>query len=187
MKGSKKKVLFQPSTGRVTRATTRGENHQPRSASAPRQGDSPEGEPWELAHNQPGQVDTLSEKNNLDRSTEMEGGAGGENLPLGPPKGRSSMLSQFQRNEEDNFEAAERQLSELLRKSNEMQRGMSTQIEALKAQVAELQSPTSRRPEQKGLPSPNCSETNWQPLEIPRHPASGTGNAGHAKMARCTD
>jgi len=70
------------------------------------------------------------------------------------------MLSQFQRNEEDNFEAAERQLSELLRKSNEMQRGMCTQIEALKAQVAELQSPQSRRPEQKGLPSPNCSETN---------------------------
>jgi len=39
MKGAKKKVLFQPSTGRVTRATTRGENQQPRSASAPRLGD----------------------------------------------------------------------------------------------------------------------------------------------------
>jgi len=86
MKGAKKKVLFQPSTGRVTRATTRGENHQPRSASAPRLGDSPERDPWELAQNQPGQVDTLSEEN--------------------------------------------------------------------KAQITELQSPTSRRPEQMGLPSP---------------------------------
>jgi len=35
-----------------------------------------------------------------------------------------------------------------------MQRGMSAQIEALKAQITELQSLTSRRPEQKGLPSP---------------------------------
>jgi len=107
MKGAKKKVLFQPSTGRVTRATTRGENHQPRSASAPRLGDSSEREPWELAQNQPGQIDTLSEENNLDQYTEMEGAAGGENLPLGPPKGRSSMLPQFQRHEEDNLEAAE--------------------------------------------------------------------------------
>jgi len=38
----------------------------------------------------------------------MEGAAGGENLPLGPPKGRSSMLPQFQKHEEDNLEAAER-------------------------------------------------------------------------------
>jgi len=43
---------------------------------------------------------------------------------------------------------------ELLRPSNVMQRGMSAQIEALKTQIAELQSPPSRRPEQKGLPSP---------------------------------
>jgi len=67
------------------------------------------------------------------------------------------MLPQFQRHEEDNLEAAERReqrLMELLRQSNEMQRGMSAQIEALKAQITELQSPTSRRPEQKGLPSP---------------------------------
>jgi len=35
-----------------------------------------------------------------------------------------------------------------------MQRGMSAQIEALKEQVTELQSPASKRPEQKGLPSP---------------------------------
>jgi len=87
----------------------------------------------------------------------MEGAAGGENLPLGPPKGRSSILSQFQRHAEDNLEAAKRReqrLVELLRQSNEMQRGMSAQIEALKAQVSEVQSPTSRRPEQKGLPSP---------------------------------
>jgi len=41
-----------------------------------------------------------------------------------------------------------------LRQSNEMQRGMSAQIEALKTQIAELQSPTFRRPEQKRLPSP---------------------------------
>jgi len=81
----------------------------------------------------------------------MEGAAGGENPPLGPPKGRSSMLPQFQRHKEDNLEAARRQL---LRQSNEMQRGMSAQVEALKAQITELQSPTSRRPEQKGLPSP---------------------------------
>jgi len=117
MKGAKKKVLFQPSTGRVTRATTRGENHQPRSASAPRLGDSPEREPWKRAQNQP---DTLSEENNLDQYTEMEGAAGGENLPLGPPKGRSSMLPQFQMHEEDNLEAAERReqrLMELLRQS----------------------------------------------------------------------
>jgi len=92
----------------------------------------------------------------------MEGAAGGENLSLGLPKGRSSMLPQFQRHEEDNLEAAERRkqrMMELLRQSNEMQRGMSAQIEALKAQITELlitelQSPTSRRPEQKGLPSP---------------------------------
>jgi len=108
MKGTKKKVLFQPITGRVTRATTRGENHQPRSASAPRLGDSPEKEPWELAQNQPGQVDTLSKEYNLDQHTEMEGAAAGENLPLGLPKGRSSMLPQFQRHEEDKLEAAER-------------------------------------------------------------------------------
>jgi len=143
MKGAKKKVLFQPSTGRVTRATTREDNHQPRSASAPRLGDSSEREPWELAQNHPGQVDTLSENNNLDHYTEMVGAAGGENLSLGPPKGRSNMLPQFQRHEEDNLEAAERRehrLMELLSQSNEMQRGMSAQIEALKAQITELQS-----------------------------------------------
>jgi len=87
----------------------------------------------------------------------MEGAAGGENLPLGPPKGRSGMLPQLQRHEEDNLKAAERReqrLMELLRQSTEMQRGMSAQIEALKAQITELQSPTSRRPEQKKLPSP---------------------------------
>jgi len=67
------------------------------------------------------------------------------------------MLPHFQRHEEDNLEAAERRvqgLMELLRQSNEMQRGMSAQIEALKTQIAELQFPKSRRPEQKGLPSP---------------------------------
>jgi len=67
------------------------------------------------------------------------------------------MLPRFQRHEEDNLEAGQRReqrLMELLRQSNEMQRGMSAQIASLKAQVAELQSPTSRRPEQKGLPSP---------------------------------
>jgi len=98
----------------------------------------------------------------MDQYTEMEGAAGGENLPLGPPKGRSSMLPIFQRHEEDNLEAAEwweQRLMELLRQSNEMQRGMIAQIEALKAQITELQitelqSPKSRRPEQKGLPSP---------------------------------
>jgi len=79
----------------VTRATTRGENHQPRSASAPRLGDSLERELWDRAQNQPGQVGTLSEENNLDQYSEMEGAAGGENLPLGPPKGRSSMLPPF--------------------------------------------------------------------------------------------
>jgi len=36
MEGVKKRVLFQPSTKRVTRATMRGEHHQPRSASAQR-------------------------------------------------------------------------------------------------------------------------------------------------------
>jgi len=119
--------------------------------------DSPEREPWEHAQNQQGQVDTLSEENNLDQYTDMEGAAGGENLPLGPPKRRSSMLPQFQRHEEDNLGAAEgreQRMMELLRQSNEMQRGMSAQIEALKTQIAELQSPTFRRPEQKGLPSP---------------------------------
>jgi len=144
MKGAKKKVLFQTSTGRVTRATTRGENHQPRSASAPRLGDSPEKEPWERAQNQPGQAVTLSKENNLDQYTEVEAAAEGENLPLGPPKGRSSMLPQFQRHEEDNLEATERReqrLMELLRQSNKMQRGMSDQIQALKTQIAELQSP----------------------------------------------
>jgi len=108
MKGAKKKVLLQPSTGRVTRATTRGENHQPRSASAPRLGNSHEREPWELSQNQPEQVDTLSEENNLDQYTEMKGAAGVENLPLGPPNGRSSMLPQFQKHKEDHLEAAER-------------------------------------------------------------------------------
>jgi len=73
------------------------------------------------------------------------------------------MLPQFQRHEEDNLEAAERReqrLMELLRQSNEMQRGISAQIEALKAQVTELQSPTSRGPEQKGLPSPTRTVQN---------------------------
>jgi len=163
MKGAKKKVLFQPSTGRVTRATSRGENHQPRSASAPRLEDSPEREPWKLAQNQLGQVGTLSEENSLDQSTEMAGTAGGENLPLGPPKGRSSLLPRFQRHEKDYLEAAERReqrLMELLRQSNEMQSGVSAQIKALKAQIAELQSPTSRRPEQKGLPSTSRTVPN---------------------------
>jgi len=67
------------------------------------------------------------------------------------------MLPQFQRHEEDNLEAAERReqrLLELLRQSNEIQSGMSAQIEALKTQTAELQSPTSGRTEQKGLLSP---------------------------------
>jgi len=86
MKGAKKKVLFQPSTGRVTRATTRGENHQPRSASAPRLEDSPEREPWERAQNQPGQVDTMSEENNLDQYTEMKESAGGEMPRLRTPR-----------------------------------------------------------------------------------------------------
>jgi len=81
MKGAKKKVLFQPSTGRVTRATTRGENHQRRSARAPRLGDSPEIEPWELAQNQAEQVDTLSEENNLDQYTEMGSRRWGESTP----------------------------------------------------------------------------------------------------------
>jgi len=45
-----------------------------------------------------------------------------------------------------------------------MQRSMSAQIEALKAQITELQSPTSRRPEQKGLPSP--------PRTVPNPPDS---------------
>jgi len=110
-----------------------------------------------LAKNQPGQIEALSVENNLDLSTEMEGAAGGENLPLGPPKGRSSLLPQFQRHEEDNLKAAERReqrLMELLRQSNETQSGMSAQVEALKAQITELQSPTSRRPEQKRLPLP---------------------------------
>jgi len=73
------------------------------------------------------------------------------------------MLPQFQRHEEVNLEAAERReqrLMELLRQSNEMQRGISAQIEALKAQVTELQSPTSRGPEQKGLPSPTRTVQN---------------------------
>jgi len=68
----------------------------------------------------------------------MKGAAGGENLPVGPPKGRSSMLPQFQMHEEDNLEAAEQReqrLTELLRQRNEMQRGLNAQIEALKAQV----------------------------------------------------
>jgi len=127
----------------VTRATTRGENHQTRTASALKLRHSPE---RELAQNQPGQVDTLSEESNLDQYAKMEGAAGGENLRLAPPKGRSSMLPQFQRHEEDNLEAAERReqrLMELLRQSNEKQRGISAQIEALKAQITELQYPTS--------------------------------------------
>jgi len=73
------------------------------------------------------------------------------------------MLPQFQRHEEDNLEVAERReqrLLELLRQSNEMQPGMSAQIEALNAQITELQSPTSRRPEQNGLPSPSRTVPN---------------------------
>jgi len=47
-------------------------------------------------------------------------------------------------------------------------------------QVSELQSPTSRRPEQKGLPSP--PQTVPHPtFEVSRDSASGTGNAGHAQ------
>jgi len=94
----------------------------------------------------------------------LDGAAGGKNLPFGPPKRKSSMLPQYQTHEEDNFEAAERReqrLIELLRKISEMQRGMSAQIEALKAQVVELQSPSSRRPEQKGL------SHRPEPLRIP--------------------
>jgi len=80
------------------------------------------------------------------------------------------MLPQFQRHEEDNLEAAERReqrLMEVLRQSNEMQRGMSAQIEALKTQIAELQSPTSRRLEQKGLPLP--------PRTVPNLKFDGSG------------
>jgi len=72
-----------------------GENHQPRSASAPRLGDSPEREPWELAQNQPDQVDTLSEENNLDQYTEMERAAGGENLPLDRRRGDQVCFPNF--------------------------------------------------------------------------------------------
>jgi len=66
------------------------------------------------------------------------------------------MLPRFQRHE-GNLEAAEwreQSLMELLRQCNEMQHGLNAQIEALKAQIAELQSATSRTPEQKGPPSP---------------------------------
>jgi len=66
----------------------------------------------------------------------MTGAAAGKNLPLEPSKGRSTLLPHLQRHEENNLEAAERReqrLMELLRQSNEMQRGMSAQIEALKA------------------------------------------------------
>jgi len=77
MKGAKKKVSFQPSTGRVTRATTRGENQQPRSASAPRLADSPKRESWELSHYQWRQVIYLSEENHLDQSYDLEGAVGG--------------------------------------------------------------------------------------------------------------
>jgi len=83
------------------------------------------------------------------------------------------MLPQFQRHEEDNLEAAKRReerLKELLRQSNEMQRGMRAQIKTLKAQVSELQSPTSRRPEQKGLSSPPQAVPN--PTEVSRDSAS---------------
>jgi len=82
----------------------------------------------------------------------MEGAAGGENLPLGPPKGRSSMLPQFQKHEEDNLEAAERReqrLMELLRQSNEMQRGMSA--------VSDIQ---GTRTEGTAFAAPNCSESH---------------------------
>jgi len=54
---------------------------------------------------------------------ELGAAAGGENLCLGPQIGRSSMLSQYQRHEEDNLEAAERReqrLMKLLRQSNDM-------------------------------------------------------------------
>jgi len=166
MEEAKEKVLFQPSTGRVSRATTREENHQSRSASAPRLGDLPERDPCELAQNQPGQVDTLSEENNLDQYTEMEGAAGGENLHLGPPKGRSSQLPQFQRHEEDNLEAAERReqrLMELLRQSNEMQRGKyerpdrSSESTNSRIAVSHIQ---ETRTEGTALVAPNCSESN---------------------------
>jgi len=60
-----------------------------------------------------------------------------------PKNDRSSNLFS-----DDWWEGAQR-LMEL-----EMQRGMSAQIEALKAQITELKSSTPRRPEQKGLPSP---------------------------------
>jgi len=65
---------------------------------------------------------------------------------------------------------------ELLGQSNEMQRGMSAQIEALYAQITELQSPTPAV-----FAAPNCSESNKQLLEISRDSASGTGIAGHAQ------
>jgi len=74
-----------------------------------------------------------------------------------------------------NLEAAERReqrLMELLRQSNEMQRGMKAQIEALKGQITELQSATSRTPEQKGLPSlprtvPNPTDSFLRYQETP--------------------
>jgi len=69
---------------------------------------------------------------------------------------------------------------ELLRQSNEMQRGMSAQIEALKAQI------TSRRPEHKGLTSPprtvlNPTAAFW---DIKRPPTVETVTQD---MLRCPD
>jgi len=73
------------------------------------------------------------------------------------PRTAKRKIPQYQRHEEDNLEAVERReqrLMDPLRQSNEMQRSMISQIEALKAQVSELQSPSSRRPEHKNCPDP---------------------------------
>jgi len=100
------------------------------------------------------------------------------------------MLPQFQRHEEDNLEAAERReqrLMELLRQSNDMQRGVSAQIEALKPDrsanyrmaVTDIQ---ETRTEGTAFAAPSCSEFHGQFLEISRDSASGTSHAGHAQL-----
>jgi len=97
-----------------------------------------------------------AEENNLDRSTEMKGAAGGENLPLGPPKGRLSMLPQFQRHEENNLidgalEAEQRNAAWHERPDR------SSEGTSIRIAVSDIH---ESRTEWTALAAPNCSESH---------------------------
>jgi len=110
----------------------------------------------------------------------MEGAAGGENLPLGPPKGGSSMLPQFQRHEEDNLEAAERRDLEGEQRNAAWYERPDRSSKSTKSRIA-VSDIQETRTEGTALAAPTCFESHEQFFEVSRDSAFGTGNAGHAQ------